>query len=165
MMPFITKSVLGRSRRNPSSRGAKRRGDPESPRALRSPRLLRRFAPRNDGFGASASHVSSSHSSGLGDHAETLAGINLVPERAPPPLVVEIPAHRFLNPALERLLRPPAKLAFQLGCVDCVAQIVPWPVGDKGNEGVVRAGRRRKGGKDGADAAHDINVAAFVAAA
>src|ERR1700759_58854 len=107
----------------------------------------------------------SSQSSGLGDHAETLAGIDFVPERAPPPLVVDIPAHRFLDPALERLLRAPAKLALEFGRVDGVALVVAGPVGDKGDERLVRARTRAKVIKNRADASHDVNVAAFVAAA
>src|ERR1700734_763786 len=70
-----------------------------------------------------------SHCPGLGDHAETLPRVDFVPERAPPPLVVEIPAHRLLNPALESFVRTPAELAFELGGVDRVAEIVPRPVG------------------------------------
>src|ERR1700761_989767 len=100
-----------------------------------------------------------SHRSGLGDHAETLAGVDFVPERTPPPLVVEIPAHRFLDPALERLLRAPAKLALKFGGIDRVALIVPGPVGDKSNERLVRVSPRTKIIKDRADASHDINVA------
>src|ERR1700733_12953362 len=95
-----------------------------------------------------------SHCPGLGDRAETLAGVDFVPERAPPPLVVEIPAHRFLDPALERLLRAPTKLAFELGWVDRVAEIVPRPIGDKGNEGIVRVWPRAKLIEDSADSSH-----------
>src|SRR5689334_13048022 len=105
-----------------------------------------------------------SHRSGLGDHAETLASVDLVPERAPPPLVVEIPAHRLLDPALERLVRAPAKLALEFGGVDRVAEIVSGPVGDIGNERLVPARRRPKLVKDRANAAHHIDVAPFVAA-
>src|ERR1700727_846511 len=106
-----------------------------------------------------------SQSPGLGDHAETLARVDLFPQRAPPPLVVEIPAHRLLDAALERFARAPAKLALELGGVDRIAEIVPGPVGDKGNEGVVRAWPRPKFIEDGANAPHHIDVTPFIAAA
>src|ERR1700691_5665617 len=104
-----------------------------------------------------------SQSPGLGDHAETLARIDLFPERAPPPLVVEIPTHRLLDAALERFARAPAELALELGGVDRIAEIVPGPIGDEGNEGVVRACPRAKIIEDSANAPHHIDVAPFVA--
>ena len=68
----------------------------------------------------------------LGVIAEALAGVNLVAQRAPPPFVVEIPAHRLARARLEDLARPPAEFALDLGRVDGVAQVVR------------RAGRRRR---------------------
>jgi hypothetical protein len=51
-------------------------------------------------------------------------------QRAPPILVVEIPAHRLLDAGLERLLWGPVELIADARGVDCVALIVAGSVGD-----------------------------------
>src|SRR5580704_17834640 len=104
-------------------------------------------------------------SPGLGDDAQTFAGVDLLAQRPPPPFVVEIPADRLLDAALESLERAPAEFALELGRVDGVAPVVSRPVGDEGDKGFVRAGHRAKPVEDGADPHHDIDIAAFVAAA
>src|SRR5580698_1461113 len=105
--------------------------------------------------------LSLSHCPGLGDHAETLARVDFVPERAPPPLVVEIPAHRLLDPALEGFISTPAKLALELGGVDRIADIVARPVGHESDERFVRTRHRPKLVEDCANAPHHIDVAPF----
>src|SRR5262249_59399696 len=62
--------------------------------------------------------------------AEALAAIDAGAQRLPPRPVVDIPAHRLAQAALERLGRPPAELRLDLGGVDGVAAIVAPPGGD-----------------------------------
>src|SRR6185437_15716625 len=88
--------------------------------------------------------ASLSRSPGVGDDSETLAGVDLLPQRAPPPFVVEIPAHRLLDAGLEGLERAPAELALELARVDRVAPIVPRPVGDERDQRFVGARPRAK---------------------
>src|SRR5579864_398093 len=101
---------------------------------------------------------------GLGDDSKTLAGVDLLSQRTPPPLVVQIPAHRLLDAGVEGLERAPAELTLELARVDRVALIVPRPVGDKRDERLVGARPRAKLIQDQADALDDIDVAALVAA-
>src|SRR2546427_531500 len=71
------------------------------------------------------------------------------------------------RPALEALARLPAELTPQLRIVDRVAQIVAGPVRDEADEVIMRTMRRCRQLviEDGADPAHDLEIAALGAAA
>src|SRR5947207_14550557 len=78
---------------------------------------------------------SSPASSGLGragDEAEPLAGIDALAQRLPPGPVVEIPAHRRGEPAVEIVTGAPAEPALELAGVDGIAVVVAGAVGDEG---------------------------------
>ncbi len=53
--------------------------------------------------------------------AEALAGVGLFADRAPPPRIVEIPAHRRTDARLERVAGTPTEFVHQLRRVDRVA--------------------------------------------
>src|SRR5215467_10564632 len=50
-----------------------------------------------------------------------------------PFLIFEVPTDCLAQAALERLLRFPAKLAFDLACIDPIAPIVAGPILDESN--------------------------------
>ena len=45
--------------------------------------------------------------------------------------VGEVPSDGLEHAALERLGRSPVQLLFQAAGIDCVASIMPWPIGDE----------------------------------
>ena len=55
-----------------------------------------------------------------------------------PPAVLQVPAHGLLQARLQRLLGPPAELAFYLPRVYGIASVVARPVRDEGDERLVR---------------------------
>ena len=75
-----------------------------------------------------------------GDDAEAFAAVDAGADALPPGAVVEIPADRPRQAALDALLRRPAELALDLARVDGVAEVVAGAVGDEGDQ--VRAGCR-----------------------
>src|SRR5262249_13370123 len=81
--------------------------------------------------------------------------------------VVEIPAHRPPEAALEALAGLPAELAAELHVIDRIAQIVTRPVLDEADELGMRAVRRLRQllGENGADLPPQVDVAALGAAA
>src|SRR5215831_12324676 len=99
------------------------------------------------------------------ERAQALAGIDFLPQRAPPPFVFEIPDNRLFDSAVERLDRPPAELTFDLARVYRITQVMPRPVGDKGDQRFVRAADRAQTVENGADSKHDVDVASLVPAA
>ena len=59
-----------------------------------------------------------------------------------PVVMLQVPAHRFVEPGGKGLTGTPAELILHLAAIDSVAAIVAGTVGDKGDEAVVgRAGR------------------------
>src|SRR5262245_49160116 len=103
--------------------------------------------------------------SGLREQPEALAGINLLAQGAPPPLVIEIPSYRLLDSRLERLFRTPTEFRLEFGGVDRIAPIVTRPVSDEGNQRGVGLGGRAQAVENRADRLHDIDVAPLAAAA
>src|SRR5438128_9785571 len=82
------------------------------------------------------------------------------------PGVGEVPAHRFAEPRLEALLRPPAELAADLLDVHGVAPVVARAVLDEADQlAVAAAGARPRFIEDRAQRAHDVDVGALGLAA
>src|SRR5690606_17938627 len=98
------------------------------------------------------------------ERAQTLAVIDTVAQRAPPPLVLNVPAHRLLDAGVEVFLRAPAELGLELGSIDCIARVMARAVSDELNQPVVRSPLWLHLVEDLADAAHHVDVAALVAA-
>ena len=71
------------------------------------------------------------HDAGLARRTKPFAGVAAAADRLPPPRIVEIPANRPCQPALESLGRCPAELALDLRGIDRVAAVMAGPVGDE----------------------------------
>ena len=99
----------------------------------------------------------------FGERARPFAGVDLLAQRTPPPFVVEIPANRFLNPAVEGLERAPSELTLKLGRVDGIAQIVPRPVRNEGDELFVWTTDEAQTIQKDANASHHVDIAALAA--
>src|SRR5690606_15034800 len=84
-----------------------------------------------------------------------------------PVLVGQVPVHGGRDAFLEGVARLPAQLVADLGRVDGVAAIVPGPVGDEGDQALVRAAVRTRPAlvQQAADGAHHLDVAALGVAA
>src|SRR6185437_12348741 len=96
--------------------------------------------------------------------AQPLACVALA-KRPPPPVVIEIPSDGFLDARVEIFKGPPAELGFELGRVDCIADVMPRAVGDELDQLTARAVRWRQLVENGANAPDNIDIAPFVAAA
>src|SRR5690348_10914033 len=81
--------------------------------------------------------------------------------------MLDVPRHRFFQALVQGRLGFPAELALDFGRVDCVAAIVPRPVGDERDELAVAAALRTRGGavERVAKGVHQLEVRTFVAAA
>src|SRR5258708_464092 len=73
---------------------------------------------------------------------QTLASVPPRPDRLPPPPVLEVPRNRFTQPTLKRLARLPAQLAPDFGSVHGITPVVARPVGDEGDQLLMRPMRR-----------------------
>lgn len=67
-------------------------------------------------------------------HPLTVAAAGYV---ANPVFVFEIPAHGFVDAAVERLEWLPVEFALDFVCIDCIAPVMAGPIFDEGGEFVV----------------------------
>src|ERR1700757_3877577 len=99
--------------------------------------------------------------------AEALAAVAARPNQFPPPPVLEVPRDRPAQPAVKGFARRPVQVTSDLGDIHRVATIVSGPVGDKGDEPLMRRIRRPRQHlvEQTADRGNDREIGALGAAA
>src|SRR5258708_19327159 len=64
----------------------------------------------------------------IAGQTDSFTSINLVTQRGPPPVIIQVPAYGFGNPRHKCFFGLPPQFRLQLAGVDCIAMVVSWPI-------------------------------------